>query len=279
MNEDVTAIRRILVALDSSPHSMAALKTAVELAANLGARVIGLFVEEANLLRAAELPLALEVGTLSPSPRRLHRHELERHLRAQAGRLRQRMAQLADERGVPWHFRVSRGSVSTELLASSAEADLIIVGKAGRSISGRGYVGSTVRTLILQGRSSTLILQHGQLIRTPVLVIYDGSVTAQKALRVAEVLKHVKDYRLIVLVVAPDRDSAHELRADLLERVEHANTDIHLLVDPDRSRLLRSIAAFGEAPLVLPCGSQGALQGEELCDLMMDVKNPVLLVR
>ena len=53
MNEDVTAIRRILVALDSSPHSMAALETAVELAANLGARIIGLFVEEANLLRAA----------------------------------------------------------------------------------------------------------------------------------------------------------------------------------------------------------------------------------
>ena len=48
--------RRILVALDASAHSHAALAAAVALAARLHAEIEGLFVEDINLLRLAELP-------------------------------------------------------------------------------------------------------------------------------------------------------------------------------------------------------------------------------
>ena len=58
MNEgqgEVT-IQRILVAVDASPPSFAALEAAVELAATLGAELIVLFVEDIALLRLAESP-------------------------------------------------------------------------------------------------------------------------------------------------------------------------------------------------------------------------------
>ena len=48
-------IRRILVALDSSPASLSAMEQAIELAAGFEAEVIGLFVEDINLVRLAEL--------------------------------------------------------------------------------------------------------------------------------------------------------------------------------------------------------------------------------
>ena len=53
MNEQEHAliIRRILVALDTSKHSLAALEAADELAAWLKAELFGLFVEDINLLR------------------------------------------------------------------------------------------------------------------------------------------------------------------------------------------------------------------------------------
>ena len=45
------AIRRILVALDTSPHSQAAMEAAIELAARFEAELAGMFVEDVNLLR------------------------------------------------------------------------------------------------------------------------------------------------------------------------------------------------------------------------------------
>ncbi|MGB7837261.1 MAG: universal stress protein, partial [Terrimicrobiaceae bacterium] len=55
-------IRRILVALDASAHSRAALEAACELALGLDAELSGLFVEDINLLRLAQLPFASEIS-------------------------------------------------------------------------------------------------------------------------------------------------------------------------------------------------------------------------
>ncbi|HHP7234546.1 MAG TPA: universal stress protein, partial [Desulfobacterales bacterium] len=84
MAERKTSIERILVALDASPASVSALQTAVELAARLGARLVGLFVEDMNLLRVTQLPFAREISLFSPWFRRLESGELERQLRVQA---------------------------------------------------------------------------------------------------------------------------------------------------------------------------------------------------
>jgi nucleotide-binding universal stress UspA family protein len=54
MTTKPTTIRRILVALDASPHSFAALEAAAHLAAHLEAELFGLYVEDENLLRGAD---------------------------------------------------------------------------------------------------------------------------------------------------------------------------------------------------------------------------------
>ena len=56
---------RILVALDASPRSLAALSTAGALAAELDAELSGLFVEDINLQRLLALPFAREFCLLS----------------------------------------------------------------------------------------------------------------------------------------------------------------------------------------------------------------------
>ena len=50
-------IRRILVALDASPHSLAALEAASELADALKAELVGIFVEDVNLLASGRITL------------------------------------------------------------------------------------------------------------------------------------------------------------------------------------------------------------------------------
>ena len=82
-NEEL-AIRRILVALDGSYHSLAALEAAAELAASLEAELHGLFVEDVNLLRVAGSPVAREVCYPFSRTTRPNQRTMERQLRAQA---------------------------------------------------------------------------------------------------------------------------------------------------------------------------------------------------
>jgi nucleotide-binding universal stress UspA family protein len=54
--------QRILVALDASPASLAALDFATELAERHQAELLGIYVEDINLLRSAEIPFTREIG-------------------------------------------------------------------------------------------------------------------------------------------------------------------------------------------------------------------------
>jgi nucleotide-binding universal stress UspA family protein len=94
--EDSGKITRILVAVDASPLSLAALEAAAELAASLQAELLGLYIEDINLLRAADSPFAREVGHFSGSIRDLDSQRLQRQLRSQANRVRRRLSQLAE---------------------------------------------------------------------------------------------------------------------------------------------------------------------------------------
>ena len=60
---------RILVALDASPYSHAAIEVATILAADLRAELQALFIEDIDLLRLAALPFTREVDETSASMR------------------------------------------------------------------------------------------------------------------------------------------------------------------------------------------------------------------
>jgi nucleotide-binding universal stress UspA family protein len=217
MNQERTlSIRRILVALDASPHSLAALETAAELAAGLHAELRGLFVEDINLIRLAQLPFAREVSYFSTEFRRVELHQLEQQLRAQANRLRDIMAAVADRANIPWELRIVRGSVASEVLTAAADTDLIVMGKLGRSLAGR--MGSTTKLLVMHGRGLTMIMQQDYRLTLPVIVIYDGSMLAKKALEAAIHLAKTRDGRLRIFILAKDKDVAIDLQADTRER-------------------------------------------------------------
>jgi nucleotide-binding universal stress UspA family protein len=135
--DDLAPIRRILVALDATRASAAALEAAVSLAEHLEAELLGLFVEDVNLLRLAALPFAHEVGFPSARARRLESDDMERTLRAQATLAQQALVTAVHQRRVPWSFRVVRGQVVTELLAASQQADLIAIAMTRTRVSRR----------------------------------------------------------------------------------------------------------------------------------------------
>lgn len=84
------------------------------------AEFLGLFIEDAELLRFASLPFAAEVGFASAVSRALDPAAMERALRAQALSLRQSLA-AALEPDIAWSLRVARASPAEAVAAALAE--------------------------------------------------------------------------------------------------------------------------------------------------------------
>ncbi len=277
--KETQAIDRILVALDSSPSSLAALEAAAELAIGFEAELIGLFVEDVNLLRLAELSFTQEVGLFSARSRRVEIRHIERQFRSQASQARQALERIARTTRLEYSFRVARGMVVPELLTAAAEADMIILGKTGWSPVGQRRLGSTVRSILSEGTQLTLVLQHGIQLGQPILVIFDGSVTAQKALLAAAQLVPQDTGPLNVLVLAPEAETAETFQAEAERLLSQQNKRGRYLWQKklETERLVRLIEAEGYRMLVVP--KDGLLEQPTLLTLLNELENPVLLVR
>ena len=270
-------IKRILIALDASPHSLSALEAAAELATSLRAELLGLFVEDINLLRLAELPFAREVGHFSGTVRRVSTRHLERQLQTQAGRARQALDAIAGRAQVQWSFQVTRGQIASELQAAALDADLVILGKAGWS--GQRCLGSHARTFLAHTRGSTLILQEGVGLGLPVLVLYDGSRATQSALAAGTELMRAREGHLTVFVAADGQPEARRLQAESAEwlRQRGLRASYRWLARADVPRLCHAVRAEGGGMLVLHRDTP-LLRGKALQTLLDEMECAVLLV-
>lgn len=146
---------RIVVAVDASLPSLAAAEAAAEIAESLGAELVGLFVEDIELLRLAALPLAVESDRLTASARACDLESIERQLRAQAARAREAFDRASAGRSLSTSFRVARGRTGAEILAAAANADLVALGCVGHG-GGTERVGSTARA-VAAGRGGRVV--------------------------------------------------------------------------------------------------------------------------
>ncbi|MGD8398044.1 MAG: universal stress protein [Anaerolineae bacterium] len=275
------AIRRILVALDASPHSRAALDAAVELAARLHAELAALFVEDEALLRLADLPFVQEVGLFSATRRRLERGELERAIRARGREARRILAVATQRTEVTWSFRSVRGTVLSEVLSAASEADVLVLGKLGWSSIHRKRLGSTVRGILPERFGLALVLEEGACFGFPLAVVYDGSPAAGRALLTATALRRRAgdDQALIVLLLAHGSDEAELLQEQAGSVLEDREAPVRyrLLTGANVMVLADALQSEGCATLVLP--AQGvALQSNVLETLLEKIDLPVLLV-
>jgi nucleotide-binding universal stress UspA family protein len=273
-------IHRILVALDASLHSQAALEAASELADALKAELVGIFVEDVNLLRLAGLPFAREVGYPSGSKRPLDNPSMERALRIQAEQARLTLAGVAARHQVRWSFRVVRGQVATELLTAAQEADLLALGRASWASTRRVRLGTTARVVVAQAPRLVLLLQHGHAICQPVQLVYDASSGARRALATAARLAALTGGHLMVMLVTDTPESGQRLQEDVDERlqVQQVKGRYRQLINPAAEELAQALHTAGGGTLIISA-DQPLLEGEGLPTLLDAVDCSVVLVR
>ena len=271
-------IRRILVALDASPHSLSALQAAVELAADLSAELVGVFVEDVNLVRMAALPVTREIGQTSARIRDIDERTLTRQLRGLALRAERALAREAGRMQVRWSFTVSRGTVGSELWGAAAETDLVVMGRAGWSPSRKA--GSSVEAVLAFGMRRTLVIEAGARLQPSLLVVYDGSEMADRALQTALMLTKSKGGYLAVAIARPDPEQAQRLQRVVAEQLQPHGLEVRYrwLLSSDAQSLAELVASEPGSVLVVPAEAP-QLQERSLPEVLEAFNCPVLIVR
>jgi nucleotide-binding universal stress UspA family protein len=273
-------IKRILVALDASQQSASALRAALDIADRLGAELEGLFVEDADVRRLAEMSFTREIGFFSGKRRRLDVQRLTVQLRAQAGRMERYFDFISRQTGVKCRFRVVRGEVAREILTAAADADVVILGKDAWSAVETGEVGPVVREVLNRLGTSALVLQAPARLDLPMLAVYDGSELAEKALAAAVALTREEEEHLTVLLLADEQGACEDLRAQVDDLLPDKGLEVsyEMLTESRISRLVQLLSYGQFGAIALPARSV-VMQDEAVLDFLDQVNIPVLLVQ
>jgi nucleotide-binding universal stress UspA family protein len=176
-------------------------QAAFDLAAALGGEVSGLFIEDARLLADGGLPFAREVGSLSGTRQPIGRSDIECRFQAVANKVRHVIGEAGQRLKVRFSFRVSRGDVSAEILTAAADADMVVLGKAGWSIGTFRKPGSTCLAIFSGSRIPVLIMEQGATLAAPILAVNDGTPAGRRAVDFAHELSRNLGWGIAVFSV------------------------------------------------------------------------------
>lgn len=254
---------RVLLTCDASPLGEAALDAALALARQLDSELAGIFVENANLLRMAALPFATEVGLSGARTRRVEADALERSLRRQAQQVREALSRAAQVLSVPWSFQIVRGAMLESVLAAMRGADLAVFGYTGQYAVGTGAETPVVPRAAPSGR--------------PILVIYDETPAAERALVAANVLARLHRTGVFVLLIAPDAAAAQHMRRHAIAQLDGVPAHFQSFRMRD-VQAIRNAADSRYAAALLWHGTKSEEDRTMLAALVDGLKCPVVLV-
>ena len=253
-------VRRIVVAADASAPGRAALDAAIRLAQRLEAELEGLYVEDINLRRLAELPVAREFRFAGAAR---DAAAIAEDLRNEAMRLRRAFEEAASRARVQASFRVAEGQIEHGILAEGGAADLLVIGLERR------------RSLV-----PTRIAATTAAIASRPMVLYDGSEGSARALALASRLAADDAGALTVVIRAATEAEALKLRRDaariLAERDHGAR--FRSAVRPSLLDLCRAVTAEGASALVIASDDE-LLEGGGFRQLLDDLMCPVIVIR
>jgi hypothetical protein len=280
MNGQSPRVRQVLVAFGASEIPRESLEQAAELAVTLHAEVRALLVEELWLERLAEHPVTAELCLASRTVRQWDPDTLRLEVRARAEQARRTVRQLAESRGVRFSFEVIRGDVIAVLAQAGGEDVLTAVirgARPGLPATERSRV--DLADMVQQTRGLTLIHREGRIERLPVLVYYDGSPSARRALAIVAALRRGRREEVRVLLPPAEAEVSMRLVAEVEQwRREHALRVVtQQLASAEPVDLARTLLQLGRALITLPADAP-VLAGPSV-RAVLDSASAVLVVR
>lgn len=265
---------RVIVAVGPTAADPLALAAAARLARAAGAELTALFVEDVNLLRLAELPIAFEISTTSATPRRLAASDVERAFKSQADESRRALIEVASTLRLDLTFEIARGRPERVLLEASGQQDLVVLASAAVRTLTHASAANVIR-IALRAPSRGVHARRLQ----PVSAVLQSVSTAPRMLAAAHTLAQAAAVELILLL-DEHAPQGKELSAivDAWLREHEAAARVTLLSDLIPANVAKLIANEGSHALFWPGDGEPDIAAE-IDALLEAISCPLILVR
>ncbi len=273
--------RVITIAFDAATGHRAAVGHAARIAARLQAELRALYVENAELLAAAGLPVVRQVSAYSAVSRPLAAGRLAAEQRVLARELERALAREAEPLRLRWSFRTVPGTLGAAIESEQAAAEMLILESACRPFVRRFRMRSAAPAAAPGRARSLLLLGGGFAAGGPVTVVFRGGPSGARLLEAAARFAAGQAGPVDLLVPrepgpAGRADRLAELRA-LLERLP-VRLEARVSEVPAEPRLDALVRRVAGGTLAL-AADDPLLRHLDACDLVSEDACSILLVR
>jgi len=286
-------ITSIFVAIDDSITSKSALEVAVSVGLITGARIKGLYIEDvARLLewQPTEL-IGAAIGATSALPSSKptgEQLEIEKEFIQEGKRLEKLFNDTCKKAGIKGSFSTLRGKVDELVISAAKTVDLVVIGRRGKSYPLDSIEpGPITENLLRVATRPVLVVPAGGKLTNKILVAYDGSEAAQRALSAVAQFAQLQPSEVRVISVADEIDTADKALNEAKEFLTPYLLNVSYLVGFGSRKPWKEIidqARNMEAGLIVigAFGSNRLLElifGSTTREVLMQATCPVLLCR
>lgn len=242
---------RIAVWLDPTTPQ----ESALQVLAGMGtaAEILGLFVEDTNLLGLSGLSVAREITSEGKAAPQLDEVAIEQQFRAHAARMRRVFEHAVRELEARRSFHVARGEPRAELLKLSADCDALVLSHSRRHFGPRLTMRMQLGELLCAGPPTLVIVQERWRTGDRVVALFDGSAAAEAALRSAAAIAAGDGLALSVWLPDVEAEAHHKLElhaaSTIGDAVDYAFTTVNI---EDLGALVRAAGRENARVMVLP---------------------------
>lgn len=287
-------IKSILIPVDGSPVSKSALEVGLGIAETLKAKIKVLYVEDVLRLFQWQ-PVEMMAAAITTSPNiphgrpTLEQIEIEKEFIQEGNYLGKLFEHVFSKTSIEKMFLTKRGRVDEIVVNYSKTVDLVIIGKRSSKTFpyGSNEPGPTTENLLRHTIRPVIVVPQGAKLNKHVLIGYDGSKTAQKALSFGAFFATLFESKVIVVSVNDDVDKAGEPLNEAKEFLAPYNLNVEYIVDFDSSKpwnaILEHAKNFNTGLIVIGAFGENKLLelifGSTTKNVLTHATCPVLLTR
>lgn len=258
VNEHPEEVR---ILLDNQRSQLESLTAAAALARMMNVRLQGLYIEEENLLRAADLNLSREISLWSAQERHMTGESIERMLRANARHKQKELEQVARKEKVEYSFQIIRGGRVRWIQESVNTSGVLFIG--GKDMAPRRYQH----------------LKYCSYRKDLLQVVFSGSPASERALKTAVQIAELDKRPLLILTTVGESADELILREQINILLEKRLKTTISIETRSKEDVLSSLRKRQVHMLIIPSDIDWAQDEKQLEKLLQQVHCPVILVR
>ncbi len=280
---------RILVPIDGSSDSWVAADHAISLAKEENAKLLGLFIADERVIYAPCWSAAGVMDPLSPdcNPVMLEQAEtMRQQIKEQGDKALRDMRQRCTVAGVEVETSFESGIVSQIILDYAEQVDLVVMGRHGAGGKWSGpLLGSTFEAVARHAPVPVLATVSDARPLHTLLVAYDGSKQAKRALDIALHLVKGRERQLIILTVDDGRHDrpAASFEAAALAKEQGVDAKRLLVRGHEAEEILKAAQEENADLILIGAYSRSrflaALFGSTVDDVVHNATIPVMVCR